>query len=114
MQAVVAPPLAAAALGAQAMPGVSLAQALGGFAGVPLGALLGQALGNFGGFAGQGFGGQGFGGQPVPPQQGIGAQNGFGLPQAAPPTAAPPTAAPPWAGVSVPQVLQQLRQLGLI
>ena len=114
MQAVVAPPLAAAALGAQAMPGVSLAQALGGFAGVPLGALLGQALGNFGGFAGQGVAGQGvagqgFGGQPIPPQQGIGAQNGFGLPQAA-----PPTAAPPWAGVSVPQVLQQLRQLGLI
>ncbi|MFZ4410964.1 MAG: S8 family serine peptidase [Paracraurococcus sp.] len=78
-------------------PAMTLAQALGGFAGVPLGALLGQALGNFGGF------GQ-VGGQP-PPQQPT-PQNGYGLPQGTQPA--------PWAGVSVPQVLQQLRQLGLI
>jgi hypothetical protein len=70
---------------------------------VPLGALLGQALGGFGGL-------QQLGGQPVPQQPaglqaGMG-QNGYGLPPTMPPAA--------WAGVSVPQVLMQLRSLGLI
>jgi subtilisin family serine protease len=96
-------PMAAAALGGvsqaagmqpvAAPAAVSLAQALGGFAGVPLGALLGQALG-------------GFGGLPIP-QQMPAPQNGYGAPQGLP--------AMPWLGATPPQqVLQQLRQLGLI
>jgi subtilisin len=96
-------PMAAAALGgvtqAAAMQpvaapaAVSLAQALGGFAGVPLGALLGQTLG-------------GFGGLPIPPPMPA-PRNGYGVPQGLP--------AMPWLGATAPQqVLQQLRQLGLI
>lgn len=97
-------PLAAGALGgvAQAVPlqpaapapaAVSLAQALGGFAGVPLGALLGQALGGFAGLAAA--------------QQAPAPQNGPGMPQGQP--------AMPWIAAAAPQqVLQQLRQLGLI
>jgi subtilisin family serine protease len=95
-QAAAAAPVATAP---QPQPAISLAQALGGLAGVPLGALLGQALGGFGGLQ-----------QPVPQQpaglQAGMAQNGYGLP----PTMVPPA----WAGMSVPQVLMQLRSLGLI
>ena len=102
-------PMAATALGgvtqapapqpaAPAPAAVSLAQALGGFAGVPLGGLLGQAL------FGQALGG--FGGLPMP-QSMPAAQNGYGVPQASP--------AAPWIGAAAPQqVLLQLRQLGLI
>jgi subtilisin len=102
-------PLAIAALGtAQGMPAgapltappptVPIGQALGAFSGMPLGALLGQALG--------GPGGYGWLAQQPGGLQGVGGQNGFGMRQTQPPAN--------WGGAQLPEVLMQLRSLGLI